>query len=72
MTTATPEQITHMIEMLPAQEQILAFELIKRLVLAWDPDFTKVTPEEARAMDEAMAEIERGEFVTLEDVMKSA
>lgn len=71
MITTTSKQITHMIEMLPAQEQVLAFELIKRLVLAWDPDFTKVTPEEAKAMEEAMAEIERGEFVTLEDIKAS-
>ena len=71
MTTATPEQITHMIEMLPAQEQVLALELIKRLILAWDPDFTKVTQEEALALDEAMADIERGEIVTLEDIKAS-
>lgn len=25
-------------------------ELMKRLVLAWDPDFTKVMPEEARKL----------------------
>lgn len=28
-------------------------ELMKRLVLAWDPDFTKVTPEEARRLKAA-------------------
>ena len=30
-----------------------AEELIKRLVLAWDPDFTKVTPEEAAQIEAA-------------------
>lgn len=30
---------------MPFQEQDLAKELVKRLVLAWDPDFTKLTPE---------------------------
>jgi len=39
--------ITTMAEILPQQDQQLAYELIKKLVLAWDPDFTKVTPEEA-------------------------
>jgi hypothetical protein len=31
--------------MLPADKQRFAYEFIKKLVLAWDPDFTKVTPE---------------------------
>ena len=62
------KQITEMIDMLPEQEQSLACELIKRLVLAWDPDYTKVTPMEAEAMEEAIAEYERGEIVRLEDI----
>jgi len=36
-----------MIDMLPADYQRFAYEFVKNLVLAWDPDFTKVTPEEA-------------------------
>ena len=28
-------------------------KLIKKLVLAWDPDFTKLTPEEAKLLNEA-------------------
>ena len=39
--------IAQMIDMLPESEQHFAQEFVKRLVLAWDPDFTKVTPEEA-------------------------
>ena len=30
----------HMIDMLPDPDKNLAYELIKKLVLAWDPDFT--------------------------------
>ncbi|MDE6993487.1 MAG: hypothetical protein K2P41_03545 [Lachnospiraceae bacterium] len=41
------QEIARMIDMLPEQEQELAFQLIKRMVLAWDPDFTRVTPDEA-------------------------
>ncbi len=37
------KQIIEMIDMLPEQEQKLAFEFIKRMVLAWDCDFTKLT-----------------------------
>lgn len=46
-------QIAKMIDMLPEQEQELACEMLKRIVLAWDPDFTKVTAEEAKQLEEA-------------------
>ena len=39
-------------------------KLIKKLVLAWDPDFTKLTPEEAKFLNEA----ENDEFVDAEDI----
>ena len=39
--------ILKMLEILPTEDQELAYNLIKKLVIAWDPDFTKVTPEEA-------------------------
>lgn len=42
-----------MMEMLPEQDKRFAYEFIKKLVLAWDPDFTKVTPEEYREIAEA-------------------
>lgn len=47
------QKIVELYEMLPEQEQELAFETIKRFVLAWDPDFTKVTPEEQKRIDDA-------------------
>lgn len=47
------KQLIMMFEMLPEQEQELAYETMKRFVLAWDPDFSKVTPEERRRIDDA-------------------
>ncbi len=35
-----------LLQILPEQDQEFAYEFIKKLVLAWDPDFTKVTPKE--------------------------
>lgn len=35
-----------LIDILPESDQRFAYEFVKKLVLAWDPDFTKVTPEE--------------------------
>ena len=46
-------EIARMVDMLPEDEQRLAYEVIKRFVIAWDPDFTKLTPEEARRLEEA-------------------
>lgn len=47
MTQVIQESVK-MLEMLPESEQELASQLIRRLVLAWDPDFTKLTPEEQK------------------------
>ena len=57
-----------MLDMLPEEEQALAFEMLRRIVLAWDPDFTKLTPAEAEAVAQAEAEIERGETVSHEAI----
>jgi len=51
----TAASITAMMEMLPEDEQRIAYEVLKRIVLAWDPDYTKVTPAEAQSLKEAEA-----------------
>ena len=53
-----------MIDMLPMDDQRFAFEFVKKLVLAWDPDFSKVTLEEAARIKAA----EESGFVDEEDV----
>ena len=58
------QQIADMIDMLPEQDQMLAFELVKKLVLAWDTDFTKTTPLEAAQLAVAEAELNAGDYVT--------
>lgn len=57
MSTATKQAI-ELLEMLPANDQDFALEFIKKLVLAWDPDFTKLTPAERASLEEAMADLE--------------
>ena len=47
------QQIAAMLDMLPEQERNLAFEMVKRIILAWDPDYTKLTPSEAAELKEA-------------------
>lgn len=63
--SSVTKQIVEMLDMLPETEQQLACEVLKRLVLAWDPDFTKLTPSESVSLSNALKEIENGEFETL-------
>ena len=42
-----------LLDMLPEADKNFAYEFIKKLVLAWDPDFTKVTSEEASKISSA-------------------
>lgn len=48
-------EAARLMDMLPEADQSFAYEFIKKLVMAWDPDFTKVTPQEAREIEEAEA-----------------
>ena len=41
-----------LMEILPENDQMFALEFIKKLVLAWDPDFSKVTPFERMELEE--------------------
>ncbi len=48
-------EAARLMEMLPEADQEFAFAFIQKLVQAWDPDYTKVTPQEAREIAEAEA-----------------
>ncbi len=52
MSAITQEAI-RLMDVLPERDQNLALELIKKLVLAWDPDFTKLTITEQKELEEA-------------------
>ena len=60
-----PQKVAEMVEMLPEEDQELAYEVVRRIVVAWDPDYTKVTPKEAQALAEAEEEFNRGEYYTM-------
>ncbi len=62
--SAQVQEIMEMLNMLPEQEQELALELVKRIVLAWDPDYTRLTPTESAALQEA----EQSGYVDAEEV----
>lgn len=53
-----------LLNMLPESDQSFAYEFVKKLVLAWDPDFTKVTEMEAKRISEA----EKSGFINSDDI----
>lgn len=53
-----------MLSLLPEEDQSFVLEFIKKLVRAWDPDFTKVTPDEAARI----AAAENSGFIADDDI----
>lgn len=66
--SVTIKEAMDLLEILPESEQKFALAFIKKLVLAWDPDFTKVTSAERLELEEAQKEIESGEIVSHNDI----
>ena len=62
--TSIAMDAARLIDMLPDEDKELAYTFVKKLVLAWDPDFTKLSPQEKMALEEA----ENGEFIDDEDI----
>jgi len=67
MSTAT-KQVIDLMEILPESEQSFALEFIKKLVLAWDPDYTKLTESERIALEQAERELENGDAVSHDEI----
>lgn len=66
--TNTAKQVAEMIDILPESDKQLAFEIIKKLVLAWDPDYTKVTPNEVADIEQAEKNYENGDYYTDDEI----
>lgn len=62
--TSIAMDAARLIDMLPDEDKELAYTFVKKLVLAWDPDFTKLTPQEKMELEEA----ENGEFIDDKDI----
>ena len=62
------KEISALVDLLPDSEQVLAYEVIKRMVLAWDSDFTRLTPDERQRLEEAEQEFMQGETVSHDEI----
>ena len=67
MTTITRE-IVSLLDMMPENEQKFACEVVKKLFLAWDSDFTKLTPEEAKELKIAHKQVQNCEYYDDNDI----
>ena len=52
-------QTAELLATLPEDEILLVNSLVKKLVMAWDPDYTKMTPAERINLKEALSDQER-------------
>ena len=66
--SALAAQTAQMLSLLPDEDVSIVNALVKKLVRAWDPDFTKVTDAERARLDEAYDEMEAGEYIAEDDV----
>ena len=68
MLKAITLQTAELLDILPDEDISIVNALVKKLVVAWDPNFTKVTAKEKVALEEADAEMKREEYISEEDV----
>ena len=57
-------EAARLMDILPEADKAFVYEFIKKMVMAWDPDFTKVTIEEAKRIEEA----EKSGFIAEDEI----
>ena len=67
MLKATTLQTAELLDILPDEDVSIVNDLIKKLVIAWDPDFTKVTARERELLEKIDSEMKNGDYVSEED-----
>ncbi len=60
-------QTAELLDILPDEDVLIVNELIKKLVKAWDPDYTKVTAKEKKILDKSDNEMKNGDYISEED-----
>lgn len=59
------EQFMDFVDALPEDDRAMVYHLVKRLIVAWDPDFTRLTPQEAKELEEIKKE---NDYTPLEEI----
>lgn len=61
-------QTAELLDILPEEDVSMVNDLVKKLVAAWDPDFTKLTDKERKILEKSDLDMKNGDFVTEEDI----
>lgn len=67
MLKASTLQTAELLDILPDEDIAIVNALVKKLVIAWDPDFTKVTPRERELLEKTDSEMKNGDFISEKD-----
>lgn len=67
MLKKEPLRTAELLDILPDEDISIINTLVKRLVLAWDPDFTKITAREKEILEMSDTEMKNGDFVSEEE-----
>lgn len=59
------EQFIDFVDALPADDRAMVYHLVKRLVVAWDADYTRLTPQEAKKL---MENKDNSDYIASEDI----
>lgn len=62
------QEAVKLMEILPESYREIALDFVKKLVLEWDPDYTKITDKEKSELDEAVQEFSNGETVSHDEI----
>ena len=54
------KQLINLYEILPETDQQMLLELTKKLLIAYDPDYTKLLPNEKSDLEEALDDLKQG------------
>lgn len=68
MLKTSTMQTAELLDILPEEDISIVNALVKKLVIAWDPDFTKVTASERKLLEDTDAEMKHGEYVSEDEV----
>ena len=58
----------NLMRLLPQEDVTLINALARKLVKAWDPDFTRITKDEAKQIEDALDEMNHNIYYSEDDV----
>ena len=67
MLKAITLQTAELLDILSDEDIAIMNALVKKLVIAWDSEFTKLTAREKELLEKADEEMKNGEYISEED-----